>query len=173
MATQLPTTGQATGLQLNDIHLPEQISNLPTAMGWWLLVIMMIVTTVWLSKKFRRNKELSRCKNHALKTLKSESILTNSELISLLKWGAMQYFDRQQVANLHGDNFQQFLQEKLPKKYQKDFKKLSTRAFEAQYRDISPEDGNDDCRNAAKLWISYALPPIKYNSKQKEILAHD
>ena len=168
MPSQAPLSAPQTGLQLHDIHLPDQISSFPTAVGWWLLVAVIIVTTVWLIKKIYRNKKLNQSKNHALRKLKSQSTLTNAELIALLKWTAMQYFTRQQIANLYGEQFQCFLQSKLPEKHQDEFNKLSTSAFANQYNGLIPEEGNIDCRNAVKIWLTHALPPTKIK-KTKQI----
>jgi hypothetical protein len=170
-------------LQLHDIHLPEQVSNLPTAIGWWLLTAMLIIATLWFIRKFNRSKKLNQSRNHALLVLKNQANLSDAELISLLKWGAMQYYNRQHVAHLYGKSFQQFLTEQLPEKHQQEFSKRSKQAFLFQYqvnteqkseidnkfnsKDITiPEAekgnypvSNTDCKSAVKLWLTHALPP--------------
>tara|TARA_B110000467_G_C18244697_1_gene436724 strand:+ start:41 stop:586 length:546 start_codon:yes stop_codon:yes gene_type:complete len=181
MPSQTPLSAPQTDLQIHDIHLPDQISSFPTAIGWWLLVAIFIIAAVWLIKKFYRNKKLNQSKNHALRKLKGQSTLTNAELITLLKWAAMQYFTRQQIANLYGEQFQCFLQSKLPEKHQDEFNQRSTLAFTNQYNGLIPEEGNSDCRNAVKIWLTHALPPIKIkqakqNQQTKQIKgvpAHD
>jgi hypothetical protein len=179
----MPGTPVTQQLQLHDIHLPEPVSNLPTAIGWWLLAMMIIFITFWLIKKLQRHKKLNQHKKHALSVLNNQKTLSNADIISLLKWSAMQYFSRQQVANLYGDAFQQFLRSQLPEKHQKDFEQLSSQSFIHQYQMTSTTENttsiilNDDCRNAAKLWLSHALPPkTKTSSRKKQInggLAHD
>ena len=179
-------------LQLNDIHLPEQISQLPTAIGWWLLASIIIILTIWLVVRFKNHKKLNRSKTQALSILNKQKLLSHHDLIALLKWSAMQYFDRQTVANLYGNSFQQFLVAQLPEKYRQEFTQLSELAFIRQYQaSIEPEEEsitrdkvnakvmNNDCRNAVELWLTQALPPqvnAKENSTDPLIkagLAHD
>jgi len=181
-------------LQLHDIHLPEQVSNLPTAIGWWLLAAILIITIIWFIRKFNRSKKLNQSKNHALSVLKNQTSLSNSELISLLKWGAMQYYNRQHVAHLYGDSFQLFLTEQLPETHQQEFNKLSKQAFLTQYQasneehsdnkvkveikaeteteNTSSSASNTECKSAVKLWLTHALPPKakpKPSSKTKKM----
>lgn len=188
---QMPSAVQGSApqatqqLQIHDIHLPEQVSNLPTAIGWWLLAAILIITALWIIRKFSRNKKLNKSKNHALSVLKNQTTLSNSDLLSLLKWAAMQYFSRQQVANLYGESFQQFLIKQLPEKHQETFEKLSNQAFLAQYQVNSEQESdidctnentinhNNDCKSAVKLWLTYALPPkakpkLKQTTEQKQ-----
>lgn len=183
VATQLPSQSPsimqgapaAQQLQLQDIHLPEQINSFPIALGWWLLAAIIIMITVYLFKKLKHNKQLNRNRNHALTVLEKQTSLTNSDLIALLKWASMQYFDRFQVANLFGDSFQKFLIEQLPENHQESFKALSKQAFVTQYHENSilsaSEEStviNNDCRDAVKLWLTHALPPKSQNQNQNQ-----
>jgi len=178
----MPTTPAQTSqqLQLHDIHLPEQVSNLPTAVGWWLLTAIIIICALWLIRKLKTNRAINQSKNLALTVLKQQKTLSNIELISLLKWSAMQYFNRQHVASLYGDAFQRFLQQQLPEKHQQIFKHLTKQAFNEQYHAVSltehddvnkatknESNVNDDCKSAVKLWLTYALPP-KDNTQKKD-----
>lgn len=174
-AMPMPPTQASQPLELHDIHLPEQVSNLPTAIGWWLLAAIIIVSVFWFIKKFKTNKALNFDRNYALALIEKDTIQNTAELVSLLKWSAMQYFNRQQVAKLYGDEFQQFLQEQLPTKHQQEFHHLSNKAFGNQYQanlvqenessTISSATIDNDCKNAVKLWLTHALPP-KVNTTQ-------
>ncbi len=151
-----PQQGQ---LQLNDIHVPEQVSSFPIAYGWWIILFIAIITLVWFAKKFRKNSKLQQSKKHALKSLHNKMDI--AETISLLKWAAMQYFDRSEVANLYGTSFQKFLIKQLPEKHQSSFDSLSSEAFKAQYQqsdDSMKKSIESQCQQAAKLWLTYALP---------------
>lgn len=177
--------GQGQQIQLHDIHLPEQVSNLPIAPGWWILLLAIILLTVWLIKNRLKNKKLNASKNKALLMLSSNEDMSAKDSISLLKWAAMQYFSRQQLAKLYGDSFQQFLIEHLPVKHQARFTELTNAAFKGQYQKsssgissgIKEEDETSsalnidlDCHQAAKLWVTYALPvdiTIKSHGKQE------
>jgi len=158
--------GQASQLQLHDIHLPEQVSGFPIAPGWWLLVAIIIFTAIWAYKKHQKNKRLNASKKQAMAMLTDNKTLSAKDCIALLKWAAMQYFSRQQLAKLYGENFQAFLIEQLPEKHQLHFTELTTAAFKSQYqaKQVSVETVDQDCQQAAKLWLSHALPVI--NSKE-------
>jgi len=156
------SSGQTAQLQLHDIHVPEQVSNFPIAPGWWLLLALVIIIAVWAYKKFKKNKRLNNSKKQALTALEKNPTMSAKECITLLKWAAMQYVNRQQLAKLHGDNFQDFLMKKLPEKYQVSFLELSTAAFKEQYQAAaSMADTDSDCQQATKLWLTHALPIIE------------
>jgi hypothetical protein len=161
-----PASGQT--VQLHDIHLPEQVSNYPIAPGWWLLLALIIICAVWAYKKFKKTKRLNASKEQALSMLDHNPSMNAKECLSLLKWAAMQYVNRQQLAKLYGDNFQDFLMKQLPEKHQASFIKLSNAAFKAQYQasltiveSAVTSETDSDCLQATKLWLSHALPIIK------------
>lgn len=161
-----PSLDQA--VQLHDIHLPEQVSNYPIAPGWWLLLVVIVISAVWSYKKFKKSKRLNASKQQALTMLKNNPSMGAKECLTLLKWAAMQYVNRQQLAKLYGDNFQDILMKQLPEKHQASFIKLSNAAFIAQYQasQIRVESAviseiDSDCLQATKLWLTHALPIIK------------
>ena len=158
-------------LQLHDIHLPEQISHYPIAPGWWLLLTVIIISAVYFYRWFKKNKRLNSSKKKALAIIKNNPALSAKECISLLKWAAMQYGNRQQLAKLYGKHFQRFLIKKLPKQYQEDFTRLISAAFEQQYQaepcvltdstaraNLALATIDSDCYQATTLWLTHALP---------------
>ncbi|PKI18009.1 DUF4381 domain-containing protein [Colwellia sp. 12G3] len=164
MAMTNSPTSPGQSLQLHDIHLPEQVSNYPIAPGWWLLLALIVMSAVWSFKKFKQRRRLNASKQQALTALEHNPSMNAKECLTLLKWAAMQYVNRQQLAKLYGDNFQDFLKKQLPEKHQASFIELSTAAFEAQYQ-ASPTkiatattDIDNDCLQATKLWLTHALP---------------
>lgn len=169
--------GQPTQLQLHDIHVPEQVSNFPIAPGWWLLLALLILSAVWFYKKRKQHIRLNANKKQALTVLENNPSLNAEACITLLKWAAMQYFNRQQLAKLYGEGFQEFLMRQLPEQYQASFTTLSTAAFQGQYQaeqsiTTSVADINNDCYQATKLWLTHALP-IKESLAVDETLPID
>lgn len=161
-------------LQLHDIHLPEQISHYPIAPGWWLLLSIILISAVCFYRWSKKNKQLNSSKKKALAILKNNPALSATECINLLKWAAMQYGNRQQLAKLYGENFQDFLIKKLPTQHQNNFTRLISAAFTLQYQadhsvltelvtseapaNIAITTVNDDCYQATALWLKHALP---------------
>jgi hypothetical protein len=157
-------TPMENALVLKDIHLPEQITNYPVAYGWWLLAIIILMVTMFLLVKMRQRAKLKHHQQQALKQLKNSPNMGCSEVIALLKWAAIQYFSRAQLAKLYGEQLQQFLMQKLPIKHQQKFKQLSEQAFYEQYKEPQSQsepsnDSSQSFQQAAILWLTYALPP--------------
>ncbi len=172
--TMSPATnpmGQTNQLQLHDIQLPEQVSNLPMAPGWWILISLIIMTLVFLYKKHKKNKHLNASKKQALLMLASKDDLSATACISLLKWAAMQYFSRSQLAKIYGDSLQDFLAKQLPEKQQEKFIQLIKPAFASQYHadDTLNDKVNKDCKEATKLWLNHALPIKKPLTSQTKV----
>lgn len=151
-----------TPLQLNDIHLPEQVSQLPTAYGWWLLLLLVVLSCYVAVRKYILHKRKNRQKTKALSTLSKS--MTSEEVMTLLKWVAMQYFPRTQLSKLYGEQLQQFLVKQLPEKYQQQFSSLSSDNFNSHYQKNPSIKSNEQCFQAAKLWIEHALPPKNTSS---------
>ena len=162
----------ANPLALKDIHVPEQITNYPLAYGWWILAALLLLAIVVTVIKLRKSAKRNQVKKQALTQLESNSELNNSELISLLKWAAMHYFSRIELAKLYGDSLQQFLLQKLPLKHQDNFSQLSEQAFKSQYQQDVHNQVDNQFHQAAYLWLTKALPPMsekKLNPKSKGV----
>ena len=123
--------------QLKDIHTPEPIHNYPVAIGWWIVTIATIVLLIWLWRKFAKAKKLKQQQKLALANLESND-LSIADIQATLKWAALSYFPRQQVASLYGEKWLAFLKSNLPDKHQTTFNTLlaETNVFESQYQAI-------------------------------------
>ena len=114
---------------------------------------------LWFYKKRKQDLRLNASKKQALTALENNPDLSAKECIALLKWAAMQYVNRQQLAKLYGEDFQYFLKIQLPEKYQEKFYQLSSTAFLRQYQaEQAAVDIDHDCQQATKLWLNHALP---------------
>lgn len=162
-------------IELNDIHIPEQISNFPFAYGWWLLAILIMLFITLSIIKIRKHVKQNAIKKQALYQLMNSPEQSINNTIALLKWTAMHYFSRAQLAKLFGDSLHQFLISTLPSKHQEAFTALSKQGFLNQYK--NPNNNNDDqisdsankqFTQAAKLWLTHALPPKEVKASQLE-----
>lgn len=106
-------------LALKDIHLPPAISWWPPAPGWWLLVLLLpllMAGSYWLYRHLTRNTALKQA-SHMLRKLKlqtgDEPMSRLRELSALLRRVAISRDARQQVANLHGAAWLNFLDQGL------------------------------------------------------------
>jgi hypothetical protein len=160
-------------LELKDIHLPDQINNLPTAMGWWITVIAAIVLLVFLMHKIKKYKALRKHQKLALKQIEEKiqaATLTMQEAIALTKWSAMQYFPRDDIAALHQDAFKHFLITQLPVKHQQQFTELANESFNDVYKADFETSVNESFNQAVLLWVKHALPP-KAKGKKNSLSA--
>jgi hypothetical protein len=178
-----PAAQETNALEIKDIHVPEQISNYPIAYGWWLLAALLILVTAISIIKIRKKAKLNHVKQQALVQLKSNPEMPMSDTIALLKWAAIHYFSRVELAKLFGSSLQEFLTTQLPIKHKKDFIDLSEQAFLNQYHakpkanvnaDIHVQSGKN-FNQAAILWLTHALPPktLKVTNKSVNISKND
>jgi primosomal protein N' len=149
----------ANPLALQDIHVPEPITNYPIAYGWWILAALILLAIVLIIVKVKKTAKRNQVKKQALTQLKNTVDINNNELISLLKWAAMHYFSRVELAKLYGESLQHFLVNQLPEKYQIKFTELSDDAFKSQYQATFHNEVDTSFQQATLLWLNQAIPP--------------
>lgn len=175
LANQANNALPANTLELKDIHVPEQISDFPIAYGWWILGGVLILIIITIIIKMRKVAKHNQVKKQALAQLsfllEKNTETTNNDIIALLKWAAMHYFSRAELAKLFGDSLQQFLISKLPIKYQQNFTVLSEQAFLNQYHANKDVQSDENLHQAATLWLSKALPPKPLNKTSQGVNA--
>lgn len=155
--------------QLHDIQTPEQISNFPIAIGWWLLLVLAFIFSAILIIKLKQNKQRRKRQKQAIKQLKNNDYIL-SDTIVLLKWAAMAYFPRQEVAALSGDSLALYLSNKLPKKHQDFFNNKTAAIWPTLYQKNVNQTINDEFNQAALFWLKNALPPKASLPKQSKAL---
>ncbi len=166
--------------QLKDIHLPDPINHYPLAYGWWIVALLLITLVITLSYQLLKKRRLNRAKKQAIIYLKTNE-LTDDAIIATIKWACLQYFPRQQIAQLFGKSLSEFLRLQLPDKHQERLMSVITPAIERQYQrstEASEVTEHSALNNAAILWLTHALPPkaqrisrSRLNSKNNDSLA--
>lgn len=144
--------------QLKTIHLPEQVHNYPLAYGWWILLFILLTLSIWVLRKYFNYRFRCRAKKQAMKSIKETNLDTN-QLLSLIKWAALQYFPRDKIASLTGDNLQNFLTSCLPVKQQEKFVSLLQPVLVKRYQLNEKHNETTELSEATMLWLKYALPP--------------
>ncbi|WP_286265599.1 DUF4381 domain-containing protein [Thalassotalea atypica] len=150
--------------QLQDIHIPEQIANYPTAPGWIAVYALLSALLVWLIIKFIQRVKLTRNRKVALKQLAQAG--SASEYMTILKWAAMAYFPRKDVAHLSGEKLTDFLAAALPRKQQRMFNNKCQNLLITYYQ--KPFDDNEcqQLKEVIEFWIGQALPPKPAQMKE-------
>ena len=102
---------------LRDIHLPDAISWWPPAIGWWILLALVIAAFIFIPKLYRRvtYTHLNKVANITFKNIIDEFKVNNNDsdfiraTSQFLRQTAMSYCGRDEVAQLTGDKWVQAL----------------------------------------------------------------
>ncbi len=140
--------------QLNDIIAPTTASPWPPAPVYWLLLFLsaaLIAAAVYLFKRFKKQRQKQQQAFIQLQQLQAKQA-DFIALNQLLKGVTLNYFPRQQVASLHGEQWFDFLQY-----YAATPLFSSKQAFLRRLYQDSEQPCSDDDFVQAKGWIK-ALP---------------
>jgi hypothetical protein len=107
-------------LDLGPLYEPESIEFTFETPGWYILGVMLSLLIVLVFIKWLRQYLKNRYRREALKSLliietefyKQKDILCMNDVLVLLKLVAIKAFGRQTVAELYGDKYLLFLEEK-------------------------------------------------------------
>jgi hypothetical protein len=131
-ASTLPTIAPPidNALPLADIHLPNSVSAWPPAIGWWLLVLLVIIFVIGIVlviKKYRqkwgyRKAALALLKQQYQSHLATEHTPQESQqktvalgLLRILKRTAISAYPNLPISALHGQAWLDFLDQQTPK----------------------------------------------------------
>lgn len=156
-------------LQLQDIHLPESASFWPLALGWWLLLAIVVAVVTWLIvKTLKRAKQRKyRAKIFAkfdslekkFKANPSNAVI--AEINTLLRQIAVTYYPRSKIASLTGGDWLQFLDKSGDTQ---DFSRGAGRILiEAPYR-LEKEVENLNIKELIPLVRSWTRKVVRANS---------
>ncbi|WP_394174929.1 DUF4381 domain-containing protein [Thalassotalea litorea] len=145
--------------ELKDIHLPDAISIWPLAPGWWIIIAIIIGLIVYVANRWRQQLRYLRVKNQGLKFLSGNDSLSSEQTLNTLKWICLHYFERQQVAKLHGETLLRFFLTKLPTDTQPKFKVLAQNAIVDHYRKNQHDIYAPEMHKAAILWCQHVQLP--------------
>lgn len=156
--------------QLKAIHTGDEIHNYPLAYGWWILLFIFLALTIWGIKYYLSYRKRCYAKRLALAALvkeKQNPAHNADNIFSTVKWVALQYFPRKNVASLTGSKLEEFLSSVLPTKHQENFTQLIQPYLSKRYLPNEEDNSNDAVpENAlpdvAILWVKTALPPKKH-----------
>lgn len=147
--------------QLRDIHLPPDIGYWPLSFGWWIVIIVLLLSITFLSVSLYRSRKKGLAKRQAiayLKTINEQSDQWHIELNTLLKRAALSYFDASNVASLHSDAWTSFMAARLPASKQAEFIQTFSRLQASLYSGKSAVDFENSAKQTG-IWLNYALPP--------------
>ena len=103
--------------ELRDVHLPDPISWWPPALGWWLILVVLVIVVsliIW-ARAYRNRTRLRRIALAQLKQVKEKYAVNSDDqwaivqVSGLLRRYGLAVFSRPQVAGLSGRSWLQFL----------------------------------------------------------------
>ena len=143
----------STLLPLNPMHLPEPPSWFPLAWGWWALITSVIVglLIVWLLL-YRKKRHLA-AKKTAQRLMASHQ--KPADAIELVRQAALCYFPREEIAQLPGTEWYEFLDSQLNQPVFITNYELWQQALYSKHPIQETHTLLQDC----SLWIDQALPP--------------
>ena len=94
--------------QLAPLRAPESIGWWPLAPGWWIVLASAIVGVFLIGRWLRRRAQYRRTALSQLRLLRAAEVST-TDINQLLKAAALRAFPAEQVAALHGQDWQDFL----------------------------------------------------------------
>lgn len=153
--------------QLKDIHLPADPSIWPLALGWWLLLVLLLGIALWLFFAIRKYTHIKKHKRmlfdeltqleKKLKLSPDKNLLAETNI--LLRRLALACYPDANVASLTGSGWLQFLDESGNTK---DFSRGAGRILiDAPYRSGELENYNgDEFIPLIRSWITKTIQKV-------------
>ncbi len=113
-------------LPLRDLHLPDLTGWWPLAMGWWFIIVLLVVGLMWLLRRALERRSFYAPKRHALREFAAieasylqhrNAVVLGKQLSALLRRGMLAYAPRHEVAGLTGESWLAWLDRDLPVPY--------------------------------------------------------
>jgi len=158
--------------ELKGLHLPESVSSLPLAPGWWVLLIFILLVSFWLIKAGLARVRKNAYRRTALVQLKEiyrqQKILKNDRLLlhginKLLKTIAIAQYPEKQCNPLYGNDWALFLRQAVKPSTSLDYEcfLLLAKSYEGQVS-INAQQLSA-LYHATQLWIRQHQVPLKNN----------
>lgn len=151
---------------LKDIHTPEVISNMPIAPGYWLLLILILITVTTLVFKLKNERRHKAPKREVLLAVASLDTSDDKlaadipvQINTLIKRAAMSYLPREQVAGLQGESWHQWMAQQVSTSNPR-LKALLDRRYQKEA--LTAKEA-DELKVLATDWLKQALP-LKINT---------
>ncbi|MGX9462613.1 DUF4381 domain-containing protein [Shewanella sp. A14] len=158
--------------QLQDIQLPEPISAIPIAPGYWIIATILIILAIWLSRRLYKQRQYHAPRKAALTLLESYNIDDDTfaaQVNSLLKRTALTYLPRENLAKLNGQPWFDWLDTRLPAKQQHTIGNLLVKRHQASGLTFTEKA---HLHSLAKAWLTNKRPfsdaTLTPNNRQQE-----
>ncbi len=113
-------------LPLRDLHLPDPTGWWPLAMGWWFVIVLLVIGLVCLLRRAWQRRKFYAPMRYALREFAvieadylqhRNAVVLAKQLSELLRRGMLAYAPRDEVAGLTGERWLEWLDRDLPVPY--------------------------------------------------------
>ncbi|MCJ8272531.1 MAG: DUF4381 domain-containing protein [Psychrosphaera sp.] len=146
--------------QIADIHVPMEVSMWPPAYGWWIVLLLVLITlfTVFkLVRKWRKNRVQRNFALDELKAVNLEHYAAWQQINEIMKRAAMVYYPRTQVAALTGEKWKAFLLEGLGKKTASKMPEFDDNWLNFAYTPVVDQQQVQSYHQFAQVWLTKGL----------------
>lgn len=144
---------QTNTLPLQPMQLPDVPDWFPLAWGWWAVLATVIISFLLVWLLLRWNKKRLAPKKTALRLLSHDN--KPSEAIELVRQAALCYYPREEIAQLTGDEWYQFLDSQLNAPRFTPNQAVWQQVLYSKQPVANADELVQDCKD----WVERALPP--------------
>lgn len=150
--------------QLADIAMPQEVSAWPPAMGYWIALVLIVITiTSIIVFVYQRNIKRRPLKQSidALKSISQDDPKAMLRTHQVLKTAVQRYFPEQDILQIKSDKWRELLTALYPKSGDDDTCQLLATLSRWQYDQRIQLAPFAQVQEAANKWLSSALPPSR------------
>ena len=172
------TSSDPSSLQnLNDIVLPAAVDWWPLAMGWYVLIGIVLISVAWFGYQSIQYRLKNRYRREALRQLQMlEANLQNDakraaslrQLPVLLKRTALSAYSRTDVASLAGNDWHEFLNSKLktPVFTASTARHLDNISYSCGDLAETDSEATAELLSASKYWLQHHQPACRSQASE-------
>ncbi|MGL4475976.1 MAG: DUF4381 domain-containing protein [Shewanella sp.] len=152
---------------LQDIQLPPEIGSWPPAIGYWLVLGVIIILCLALVLWMKKRQQQRRARKQALALLaklKREQPDFSNQVNILLKRAAMSYYPRHSLASLNDEAWFTWLDQDLASHRRGQWQPLLGQRFSGK---ALTDAQTLQLQALAQHWLVQALPPTREQSQRK------
>lgn len=146
--------------QLQDITVPTEVSIWPLAIGWWVVICLVVISLILViiySLKYQHKHRLRKLALNELRQLNKTDTALTSDYNSLLKRVVKTYRPTLNMARLHGNEWAKFLSvtlksSKSSKKYTQQFTQMAMAIYDGSTNDST---NNKSARQCTEYWLKH------------------
>ena len=146
--------------QLKDIHPPPDVAAWPLAWGWWVLIIVAVVSITGFAIWWRRHRQFHAARRQAQQAVREISVSHTdwpSQINQILKRTALAYFPAETMSGLYGQRWTQFMIGQLKGGSKSAVASRLGQLQNMLYQPAKPDPGSfETCQKAALEWLGKA-----------------